>query len=222
MGDVRAGPRRGFSWLVVGLAALIAVAAAVFWEVRPASDVPFGDTIAQPWPAPDFTLTDQLGRSQSLSGLRGKPVALTFVYTNCPDVCPLIATNLYATHLRLGDKARSVALVAVTVDPERDDVPQIRRFSDQRGLTDKWLFLTGSRSELEKVWSAYGIYAQEVDAQGRPVTPAPVAPAGSPETIEHSAPIYLIDKRGEVRALLPNSFTVDDLTADLEGLLAER
>src|SRR3954447_1655178 len=54
-------------------------------------------------PAPDFTLTNQLGQQESLSSFRGKPVAMTFIYTNCADVCPLIAWNMHLTYDQLGN-----------------------------------------------------------------------------------------------------------------------
>lgn len=75
-------------------------------------------------------------------------MALTFLYTNCPDVCPLIAANLHETYKQLGDQAKQVGIVAVTVDPEHDTTDRVRQFSDQRGLTNQWLFMTGSRGQL--------------------------------------------------------------------------
>jgi protein SCO1 len=205
-------------WVATGLAIVLVVVAITLWQARSASSQLVGGGVVEPQPATDFTLVDQFGRSQTLSSLRGKPVALTFVYTNCPDTCPLIAANMHLAYLKLGSKASSVAMVAVTVDPERDDVAQTRRFSGALGLTDEWLFLTGSRPQLEAVWSSYGIYASAVDAKGRPVTPTP----DSPELIEHSSPVFLLDKKGDVRMLLPIDFTADVLVTDLSLLASER
>src|SRR5689334_17016142 len=66
-------------------------------------------------PAADFTLTNQFGQPESLSSFRGKPVALTFIYTNCVDVCPLIAWNMHLAYDQLGNDAKNIALVAVSV-----------------------------------------------------------------------------------------------------------
>jgi len=211
----------GPALILVGIALL---AGALYWYFRPVShELVGGGIVSNPFEAPDFTLTDQFEHDQRFGNFRGRPIALTFVYTNCPDVCPLIAANMHAAYQRLGDDAQRVALVAVTVDPERDNVAQIRRFSVQHGLLDEWLFLTSSRAQLEAVWKAYGIYSQYVDAKGNPITP----PAGaesrpSPATIEHTAPVFLIDKHFKVRALLAVDFTASDLVTDFKILLAER
>jgi protein SCO1 len=203
-------------WIALVVAALALVAVAAFFEFRPASaELVGGAIVATPQPVPDFTLTDQFGRSQTLSSLRGKPVALTFVYTHCPDVCPLISANMHRAYQMLGDRATQVGLVAVTVDPEHDTVQQAKDFSDKLGLTDEWYFLTGNRPQLEGIWAAYGISAQAVAAQAQ-------AAKGSPDQIEHSAPIYIIDKRGQARALLPVDVTADDIATDLGALIAER
>jgi protein SCO1/2 len=205
------------------LVAVLALIAVLYWRFRPApAELVGGGIVSPPFDAPDFTLTDQFDHSQRLQDFRGRPVALTFVYTNCPDACPLIASNMRVAYTKLGDEAKSVVLLAVTVDPERDTIPQVRRFSQQRGLMDEWFFLTGSRSELEQVWKLYGIYAQYVDSRGSPIAPPAADPnQASPSTLEHSAPVFLVDKRGKVRALLPTDFTAADLATDLHRLLAE-
>ena len=217
-------------WLWVGLAvlglAVVLAAGVVVWQARSTpKQLVGGATVDGRPPAPDFALTDQLGRPQQLSQFRGKPVALTFLYTNCPDVCPLIAANLHQTYRQLGDQASKVALVAVTVDPEHDTLDQVRQFSDQRSLTDAWYFLIGQRPQLEQVWKSYGILAQPVDNAGRPVSPGAQnelrgLPA-QPAEVEHSAPVFLIDKSGALRAMLPVDVTPNTLTTDLHILLAE-
>lgn len=68
-------------------------------------------------PAPNFQLEDQEGRQVALSDLRGKVVVLTFLYTHCPDVCPLIAEHLKTASSQLGAAMNQVAFVAVSVDP---------------------------------------------------------------------------------------------------------
>lgn len=200
-------------FVLVALLALIGVA---YWRLRPVPTL-IGDHLSDPYPAPDFTLTDQFNHPETLSSFRGRPVALTFIYTNCPDVCPLIASNMHAAYQQLGPDAQRVQLLAVTVDPERDTIPQIRQFSIEHGLLNEWLFMTGSRPELERVWTAYGIDSRPVDSQGRPLTPIPADTAqSSPEVIAHSAFIFLIDRRGEVRTLLsPTDFSAADVATDL-------
>src|SRR5438067_13499228 len=64
-------------------------------------------------PAPDFRLTDQYGKSVSLSQFKGKPVVVTFLYTHCPDQCPLTAEKLHAVMQSLGSDAQRVGVLAV-------------------------------------------------------------------------------------------------------------
>jgi cytochrome oxidase Cu insertion factor (SCO1/SenC/PrrC family) len=105
---------------------------------------------------------------------------------------------MHSAYLQLGNQATDVTLLAVTVDPENDTVDQVRAFSDQHGLTDEWHFVTGTRPQLEAVWRNFGILAQPVDPNGRPVSPA------------------------TRRALEGLPATPDQLSHDLRVLLGER
>src|SRR5712692_7361094 len=93
--------------------------------------------------APGFTLTNQDGQRVSLADFRGKPVVLTFLYTHCPDVCPIIADKLHSATDKLGADRSKVAIVAITTDPTHDDRLSIERFSEQHGMTGKWSYLIG-------------------------------------------------------------------------------
>ncbi len=212
-----AWPERLLPGVVLAVSLLLALAGLHLYQVRAASQPLVGGAIADPpQSAPDFTLTDQLGQQQSLSGMRGKPVALTFIYTHCRDVCPIISANMHRAYGLLGDRVAQIGLLAVTVDPERDDIQRARAYSDSIGLTGEWHFLTGSRPQLEAVWAAYGIDAQKASGQSGQ------AGGGSPEVIEHAAPVFLIDKHGRVRAMLPTDVSADDIAHDLRILLAEQ
>lgn len=166
-------------------------------------------------PAPDFRLTNQDGQPLALTDLRGKPVVLTFLYTTCPDICPLVASKLGQVHDRLGDRASQVAFVAITVDPERDSVARVRQYLQAQNLMGKLTFLTGERSALEAVWSAYFIGVRR--------EPAPTSPAGGPGaySVGHNDALYLLDKQGRERVLLHEDVALDDLQRNLEVLLRE-
>jgi cytochrome oxidase Cu insertion factor (SCO1/SenC/PrrC family) len=146
----------------VALSLVLAGAAILFyWHHQPApAQLVGGAIVNERPPAPGFALSDQFGAPETMSAFRGRPIALTFLYTDCPDVCPLIASNLHETYKQLGNLGKQVQLMAVTVDPEHDTTDKIRQFSAQRGLTDELLFLNGSREELASVWGAYHITAQ--------------------------------------------------------------
>jgi protein SCO1/2 len=153
--------------------------------------------------APDFTLTDGVsGRPVTLSAQRGQVVALTFLYTTCPDVCPLTATRFRASQTELKGDASRVTFIAVSVDPDRDTPKAVQDFSNAHGLASNWYYLVGGRAQLSPVWAAYGIGVQ----------------AGS-STVTHNDAVYLIDVRGRERVLLHSEDLARDLTNDLRALL---
>src|SRR2546421_1938569 len=153
--------------------------------------------------APDFTLTDGVsGRAVSLSSQRGQVVALTFLYTTCPDVCPLTATRFKAAQADLGGDANRVTFVAVSVDPDRDTPKAVQDFSAAHGLASNWFYLIGGRAQLSPVWASYGIGVQ----------------AGS-ITVTHKDAGYLIDKSSRERVLLHSERLATDLTSHLRTLL---
>lgn len=110
--------------------------------------------------APDFALRNADGRTVRLSDHRGKAVLLTFVYTGCPDICPLIMTNLGVALDKAGADARKAQIIAVSVDPRGDTAARVRRFLKVRGLAGRAEYLIGTERELTPVWKDYGIAVQ--------------------------------------------------------------
>ena len=158
-------------------------------------------------PAPDLTLLD--GRTATpltLSSLRGKVVVLTFLYTNCPDACPLTAEHFRQAQRDLGADADRVELVAVTVDPERDTPAAVQEFSRAHGLDRNWHYLIGQRAQIAPVLQAYGIGTIPDTASG---------------LVGHSDAIYLIDAKGRARVLLHTEELPSVLVQDLRILLRE-
>ena len=156
-------------------------------------------------PAPDFRLTDQFGKQVSLSQFKGKPVVLTFLYTHCPDVCPVTAEHLHTTMQQLGSAAHGVAVLAVSTDPRRDDMNAALSFSKTHNMQDYWHFLIGTQQELAPVWTHYSVSARQI--QGK---------------INHSTAVYVIDRQGHERVYLGDDFTPAQLASDLNILLNEK
>ena len=168
-------------------------------------------------PAPEFTLTDQRGQTVRLGDFRGKAVALTFIYTNCPDVCPIIAGNFRVAYELLPEEARDeVALLAVSLDPARDTRQALQEFSAVHGLADNpnWFALRGDAATLAQVGRDYGVYPGTSEA-----TPesggTPTAGGG----VGHTDAIYLIDREGRERVFLRSSATPRQIAANLTALL---
>ncbi len=157
-------------------------------------------------PAPDFLLKDQFGNSISLAQFKGKLVVLTFLYTHCPDVCPLTADKLYVTMQSLGNNAQQVAVLAISMDPKGDTVAAVQNFAKLHKLGDYFYYLIGTRNELAPVWASYSVDAQAATSSG---------------VVNHSSAIYVIDKQGRERVLLDNGFSSGQLASDLRFLLGE-
>jgi protein SCO1 len=154
--------------------------------------------------AVDFTLRDQNGRLVRLSAERGRLVLLTFLYTHCRDVCPLIAENLNYVLRGLGGERRDVRVIGVSVDPARDTRPAIREFVRSHRLLPQFLYVTGPRPRLQQVWQNYNVLAMPRNSQ----------------VVDHSAPVLLIDRRGRPRLYYPSNVTTEPVLKDVRRLLA--
>ena len=157
--------------------------------------------------APDFTLADGLtGQTVTLGSLRGNVVVLSFLYTRCPDVCPLTAALFRSAQKTMGLDA-PVRYVAVSVDPDGDTPAQVRSFSDAHDLGAGWHYLIGPRAQLQAVWASYGV-GSFADPSGMGVA--------------HNDAIFVIDRKGRERELIHSDVRLADLVSDLHALTNEK
>jgi len=135
----------------------------------------------------DFSLTDQLGRPLRFHALKGQVVLLTFVYTSCPDVCPLITASALAVQKALlGPEKKSVSLLTVTTDPEVDTPEVLKAYAERFGADlSNWSFLTGDISALAPVWKSFGV---KVKRKGRGL-------------VDHTPLTAIVDRRGILRVV---------------------
>ena len=108
-------------------------------------------------PAPGFSLHDQNGKLVTLSSQRGHWVLLTFLYTYCPDVCPVIAGNLNAALRTAPGRRAGLRVLSISVDPKRDTPAAAARVREDHNLAPAFSWLLGSQAELARVWDAYNI-----------------------------------------------------------------
>jgi len=150
--------------------------------------------------APDFSLRDQDGKRVSMRALRGKPVAVTFLYTSCRDTCPAQAQTLRGALDLLG---HDVPALAVAVDPPRDTPRSAKAFLSEQRVLGRIDFVLGTRAQLARLWKGFAIQAQSV-------------------TTEHQSRFTLVDKRGYQRIGYPGSeATPERLAHDLRLLERE-
>ena len=154
--------------------------------------------------APEFTLQGSDGNGLNLSRYRGKVVLLGFGFTSCLAVCPVTLGTLAAAHKALGAQAGDLQVVYITVDPERDDAAQMKKYLAKFDST--FVGGTGSDAQLAAVRKDYGVAAEKVSG-----------PDGS---FNHSSFVYLIDRNGRLRALMPFGHPAADYVHDVKILLA--
>ncbi|HEV2701494.1 MAG TPA: SCO family protein [Steroidobacteraceae bacterium] len=192
---------RGLRKLLLGtvLSAAIAVAAAS------ASGFKAG-VFDPPRAAPDFTLEGSNGQPLQLSHYHGKVVMLAFGYSHCLSVCP-ITLHTFAQALRqMGAGAADVQVLYVTVDPQRDTPVKLKEFVGS--FDPRILGATGTEKQLALVRKDYGVTATRI-------------PDGNSYMYDHSSSIYLIDRAGRIRALMPYGHPPEDFVNDLHILLRE-
>lgn len=131
-----------------------------------------------------FTLTDHTGRRVSEKTFLGKYMLVYFGYTYCPDVCPTELQVISAALDQLGDKAKKIQPVFVTVDPERDDVKQMAQYVDH--FHPSLIGLTGSAQDIKTVAKSYRVYFARIKNDG----------SSSEYLMDHSSLIYLMGPKG--------------------------
>lgn len=138
--------------------------------------------------AHDFTLTDQNGRTFSLTSFKGKAVVLAFMDPHCTDICPIISQELIDANHDLGARSRAVVFLAVNVNRFHTSVADMKKFTDEHLLRSvpSWHFLTGTPNVLKSIWAEYGVTV--------------VAPSPTVDVI-HSSFIFFIDAKGREKYL---------------------
>lgn len=158
-------------------------------------------------PAPPLALRNYLGQPVNIDSYRGKAVLVTFLYTNCPDICPLITSNLRVAQNLMGPAVASkVQIIAVSVDPRGDTPKAVAAFLARHGMTGRMQYLIGSASELGRVWKAWGV-GSERDAD-------------QPQFINHSGLVYGITASGERLTIYAASFQPSEIAHDVPLLAA--
>ena len=120
------------------------------------SDVFYGEDIDPPIPVDEFILVDENGENVSMSQFEGKVVVVAFLFTRCPDICPVVSANLAFIAEELGELHETeVQILTVTVDPWTDNSTVLGNYASTRQLG--WPHLTGTVEELEPVWKNFDV-----------------------------------------------------------------
>ncbi len=152
-----------------------------------------------------FTLTNQDGVVVSDKDYRGKLMLVFFGFTSCPDICPVTAATYAKVLALLGDKAKDIAPLFITVDPETDTPAVLKQFLGN--IDPRIIGLTGTQAQTEQIASEYkAFFSKTVNSDGE-------------DTIDHSGFIYLMDKNGAYVQHFPYDATAQDIVAAITNLL---
>jgi protein SCO1/2 len=185
-------------------AAMLAACGPALPEAKPAEAMRAG-TYDPPHAAPAFALAGSDGSEVTLTRYRGKVVLLTFGFTYCAAVCPTTLATLAQARGSLGEDADSVQVIFVTVDPERDDAAHMREYL--AAFDRSFVGATGDPQALAAVREAYGVTAVREGT-------------GPDYAMAHTSSIFLIDRAGTLRAVMPFGHDAADFAHDVEILLA--
>lgn len=157
--------------------------------------------------APAFTLIDQYGTQRSLSDFKGKVVSLFFGFTHCPDICPTHLARQAEVMRQLGPQAEQVAVLFVSLDPERDTPAALKTYMD--AFDPRFIALTGSSEQTSKVAKQYKIFWQKT----------PLPDSALVYTIDHTTNSFVIDQTGRLRLVVPHEMSAADVTHDLKLMI---
>jgi protein SCO1/2 len=211
---VRSNPKLRI--LAIALPVSLLLAGAVVMHFAPGAAPPALPQAAQPeamkagifnpsYEAAGFSLRGSDGSDVTLARYRGKIVLLTFGFTHCAAVCPTTLATLAQARSKLGKAADQVQVIYVTVDPARDDTAHMR---DYLAAFDRsFIGATAAPEMLASVREKYGVTAVR---QG----------TGPDYAMAHTSSIFLIDRAGKLRAVMPFGHDAADFVHDIRYLLA--
>ncbi len=200
-------------WLAIGgllfgliLGAVLLLATGV-WRLRPPQL--HGFVMQSPHPVANFTLMGAEGKAISLRDFRGQVVLLYFGYTYCPDVCPATLVELKQAVQALDKDAAEVQMIMVSVDPERDTPESLQEYVSY--FHPSFIGLTGTESEVLAAATPLGVFFEKSEGT-----------AATGYLIDHTARVFVIDRKGEYWLSFPFEMDREQMQADLENVLRQR
>jgi protein SCO1/2 len=160
--------------------------------------------------APELVGTNWNGEPFALSDLEGKVAVVSFGYTFCPDVCPFTLFKMKQLLGALGERAKEVAVVFVSVDPHRDTLEKMAEYVP--GFDERFYGVRLEHHELDTVKEAWDLTVQYGQPKDGPGT-------DTYYYVDHTGTYFVVDQDGRLRLEFPPNATVEDLEPDLVTLL---
>ncbi|WP_126425007.1 SCO family protein [Brevibacillus marinus] len=159
----------------------------------------------------NFTLQNMNGETFQFADTAGKVRLVSFIFTNCPDICPattLLMAQLQEDLKKEGLFGKDVVFVTIAFDPERDTPEALQKYAQAFGAdTSGWYFVRGEQDEIKQVTNMFGVYVQKNDKG----------------LYDHSAYTFLVDGENNLRKLhgMASSLDLEQLTKDIKQLVNE-
>ncbi|MFN3748539.1 MAG: SCO family protein [Sphingorhabdus sp.] len=185
-----AGAVRKLLWLMAAVAALLGGLLYLGLE-KSGAEKPASAAAALPFGGP-FELTRSDGKILTEKTLAGRPYAIFFGFTRCPDVCPTTLSRLALLRKKLGADGDKFDIVFVSVDPERDMPADIGAYTEI--FDTPIIAATGTEAQLAQVRKGFGVYVKKV--------PLDHAKPDGDYTIDHTAGIFLMDAQGRLSSII--------------------
>ncbi|HVT51641.1 MAG TPA: SCO family protein [Dongiaceae bacterium] len=188
--------------ILIAAAAISAAALTYLYVNRQGPEATGGIAIGGP-----IHLTDQDGAKFDSAVMSGKPYAVFFGYTHCPDVCPTTLSDISQATDAIGGNAKDFTTLFVTIDPERDTQSVMKDYISN--FTAKVVGLTGTPEEVAAVAKEFRVYYAKV----------PTSDGGY--TMDHTAVVYLMDRHGEFRSVISYNEDHDAYVRKIKEVLAD-
>lgn len=165
----------------------------------------YGSVMPRAFPAVNFSLRDQSGKTVSLSAFRGQVVAAAFVYSTCASTCPIVVEQLKNA---LDQLPHPIPALAITVDPKQDTRANVKTFLVKEQVYGALDYLVGSRAAMRPIWKQFGVQPQR---------------AVNSSKSDHSVLLLLFDKTGRARVAYSETSQMDPgyIDADIYTLQHE-
>ena len=173
------------AWVLV---AIVIVVGAILWLRSSESDPRYTQTTEMVPIGGPFELTASDGRRFSSATLTGRPYAVFFGFTHCPDVCPTTLARLVKLRKQLGKSDQSFEIVLISVDPERDTPSELASYVGLFGAPVT--ALTGSVADIDRVKRLFGAYSAKAPGKD------------GNYGVDHTATVFLMDRWGKFRATI--------------------
>jgi protein SCO1/2 len=188
-------------WILVGI--LVLMAAGVGWL---SYDWYFAGKDQGAYGAP-FTLIDQNGGEITEKAFQGRPSAVFFGFTNCPEICPTTLYEMDGWLKQLGDEGKDIGAYFVSIDPERDTPDVLKLYVTN--VSSRIVGITGEPVKVQEMAKAFGIFFRKVEI------------GGGEYTMDHTASVLLLDKKGDFAGTIAYGENPDTAVAKLKRLAAE-